>query len=250
MATMTKNWDRHVGDAEEIARLPGFQDLRDRILDAADPQADEVVVDIGAGTGLLSLALADRVHAVWAIDISPSMLGYLEAKAESAEIANIRCAVACATSLPLVDASVDVAVSNYCFHHLDDAGKVRAIREAARVLRPGGRLVFGDMMFRLGVGETRDREVIAAKARALASRGLPGMIRLARNGLRVATGRWERPAPAAWWTEQLRLAGFTGIGAEILAHEGGVAWARRPLSDTESANAAADVGILAGSPHD
>jgi len=247
---MTKNWDRHVCDAEEIARLPGFQDLRDRILDAADPQADDVVVDIGAGTGLLALSLAGRVRSVWAIDISSSMLDYLDAKAESAEVDNIRCAVASAASLPLVDASVDLAVSNYCFHHLDDAGKVRALSEAARVLRPGGRLVFGDMMFRLGVSDTRDREVIAAKARALAARGVPGMVRLARNGLRVATGRWERPAPAAWWTEQLRLAGFAGIGAEVLAHEGGVAWAHKPQSDEQSAAGAAGIAILAGTAHD
>jgi ubiquinone/menaquinone biosynthesis C-methylase UbiE len=250
VAARTKNWDRHVGDAEEVARLPGFRDLRDRILDAADPQVDDVVVDIGAGTGLLALALAGRVRSVWAIDISPPMLDYLEAKAASAEIGNVRCAVACATSLPLVDASVDLAVSNYCFHHLDDAGKVRAIREAARVLRPGGRLVFGDMMFRLGVGDTRDREVITAKMRTLASRGMPGMIRLARNGLRVATGRWERPVPAAWWTAQLRLAGFVGVGAEVLAHEGGVAWARTRNSERRPAHAAADVGALTGSHND
>lgn len=246
MATMTKNWDRHVCDAEEIARLPGFRDLRDRIVAAAAPRPDDVVVDIGAGTGLLALALAERVHSVWAIDISPPMLEYLDAKAESAQIGNVRCAVASASSLPLVDESVDLAVSNYCFHHLDDDGKVRAVNEVARVLRPGGRFVFGDMMFRLGVRETRDRDVIVTKARALASRGVPGMVRLARNGLRVATGRWERPAPAAWWDEQLRRSGFVDVGVEVLEHEGGVGRASKPRSDAPSAAAAADAAILNG----
>ncbi len=250
MATMTKNWDRHVCDAEEVARLPGFQDLRDRILAAAEPAAGDTVADIGAGTGLLALALADRVRSVWAIDISPAMLAYLEAKAESADVRNVRCVAASAVSLPLVDESVDLVVSNYCFHHLDDAGKARAIREVARILRPGGRFVFGDMMFRLGVRDTRDRDVIASKARALASRGLPGMVRLARNGIRVATGRWERPAPAAWWTEQLRGAGFAEIGVEVLDHEGGIARARKPQSDGASASAAAGIGILTVTAHD
>ena len=250
MATMTKNWDRHVSDAEEIARLPGFQDLRERILAAADPGAGDTVADIGAGTGLLTLAIADRVRSVWAIDISPAMLEYLEAKAESAEVGNVRCVTASAVSLPLVDGSIDLVVSNYCFHHLNDEGKARAISEVARVLRPGGRFVFGDMMFRLGVRDTRDREVIASKARSLASRGVPGLVRLARNGLRVATGRWERPAPAAWWTEQLRGAGFAEVGVDVLDHEGGVAWARKPLSDGTSGSAAAGIGILTSTAHD
>lgn len=249
MATMTKNWDRHVGDAEEIARLPGFHDLRDRILELAAPRADDVALDIGAGTGLLALALADRVRTVWAIDISPSMLDYLDAKAESAEVRNVRCAVASAVSLPLVDESVDLVVSNYCFHHLDDEGKVRAVKEASRVLRPGGRLVFGDMMFRLGVRDTRDREVIAAKARSLAARGLPGMVRLARNGLRVATGRWERPAPAQWWTENLQEAGFADVGVTVLDHEGGIAWAQKPHRDDVSNSPPAGAGILAATAH-
>ncbi len=243
---MSKNWDRHVCDAEEIARLPGFRDLRDRIVVTADPAEGDVVVDIGAGTGLLALALAERVRSVWAIDVSPAMLEYLSAKAESAEIRNIRCVVTSAVSLPLVDESVDLVVSNYCFHHLDDEGKTRALAEISRVLRPGGRLVFGDMMFRFDVRETRNREVVSAKVRSLASRGLPGIVRLVRNGLRVATGRWERPVPASWWTEQLGRSGFVDVGVEVLDHEGGIAWARKPESDTLSASSAAGIGILNG----
>jgi methylase of polypeptide subunit release factors len=72
MTTLTKDWNRHVTHAEEIARGPGFRDLRDRIIELAAPQPEEVAVDVGSGTGLLSLALAAHVDQVWAIDISPS----------------------------------------------------------------------------------------------------------------------------------------------------------------------------------
>ena len=140
-AKSTKNWDHHVADAEEVARGAGFLGLRKRIVTLAAPGERDVVVDVGSGTGLLTLALAPSVAEVWAIDISPAMTEYLRTKAQSAGLENISPAVAPATSLPLVDSSADLVVSNYCFHHLSDAGKDRAIAEAHRVLRPGGRLV-------------------------------------------------------------------------------------------------------------
>ena len=247
--TTSKNWDRHVCDAEEIARLPGFIDLRDRIVSGLEPGADDIVVDIGAGTGLLALELARKVGRVWAVDISPAMLGYLAAKAESAELGNVRCVVASAVSLPLVDESVDLAVSNYCFHHLSDDGKERAISEIARVLRPGGRVVFGDMMFRLGLRESRDRRLIATKARSLASRGVPGMVRLARNGLRVATRRWERPASAQWWEAALTAAGFVDVGVEVLEHEGGIAWGYKRAANALTVDAPEGADILQSAAH-
>ena len=228
MPAIAKNWDRHVVHAEEIARGGGFQALRDHILLVAAPHGSESAVDIGAGTGLLTLQLAQCVEKVWAIDISPSMCEYLRTKAASAGLENVEVASASAISLPLVDHSVDIAVSNYCFHHLNDADKQRALSEAFRVLRPGGRLVFADMMFGVGVADPRDRRVVAAKVRTLLRRGPAGVVRLGKNGLRLLARRWENPARAGWWRGALEGAGFTEIEVVLLEHEGGVATARRP----------------------
>ena len=229
MNTLTKDWNRHVTHAEEIARGPGFQDLRDRIIELAAPQAGEVAVDVGSGTGLLSLTLAEHVEQVWAIDISSSMAEYLRTKAASAGLDNIQAAVASAVSLPLVDESVDLVVSNYCFHHVDADDKRRALREVMRVLRPGGRLVFGDMMFELAVGDLRNRAVVSGKVGAMLRKGPSGVARLAKNGLRIAVGQWERPAAADWWSCALADEGFVDVAVTVLDHEGGVATARRPL---------------------
>jgi ubiquinone/menaquinone biosynthesis C-methylase UbiE len=225
--TIEKNWNDHVADAEEIARSPGFVDLRDRIIELAEPASGDVVVDVGSGTGLLSLALAPRVSRVWAIDIAPAMTEYLRAKAASADLQNVDAVTASAVSLPLVEASADLLVSNYCFHHLSDGEKQRALAEAHRVLRPGGRLVFGDMMFRVGIHDARDRKVVKDKIRAMLRRGLPGVIRLAKNAIRFAGRRGEQPAPAEWWESALERAGFEQVETQVLAHEGGVARARR-----------------------
>jgi ubiquinone/menaquinone biosynthesis C-methylase UbiE len=223
-----KNWDAHVVHAEEVARGAGFCGLRDRIAELAAPHPDNAVVDVGAGTGLLTLHLAPVVRRVWAVDIAPSMCDYLRTKAASAGIENVDVVVASAVSLPLIDGCADLVVSNYCLHHLDERGKRAALAEAHRVLRPGGRLVFGDMMFALGVRDARDRRVVAQKVRAMVRKGPAGVARLARNGIRVAARRWERPARADWWHDALAATGFDEIRIELQSHEGGIAAACRP----------------------
>jgi ubiquinone/menaquinone biosynthesis C-methylase UbiE len=222
------NWDARVADTEVLARTDGFRELRDRVFAEARPRPEHTVLDLGSGTGLLALEIAPFVDTVWAVDISPAMCDYLRAKAESAGLDNIKVAVASAVSLPLVDESVDVVISNYCLHHLRDPDKRRAVLEAGRVLRPGGRLVIGDMMFRVGISQARDRRVLAGTVMRLLRKGPSGAWRLLKNLARYISGRWEHPASADWWIEALDEAGFEQVQVQVLNHEGGIASARRP----------------------
>ena len=220
---MTKNWDARVTGAELIARSAGFHQLRDRIVELAAPQAGHIVVDIGSGTGLLALAFAHRTARVWAIDSSPAMNEYLRAKATSADLDNVHTVRASAVSLPLVDQIADLVVSNYCLHELRHTDKYRALAEAMRVLKPGGRLVIGDMMFSFNPMQSRDRRVVSVKLRTLVRRGPAGVLRVLKNAAMLASGKGEHPANAAWWHDALERTGFDHVKIEVLAHEGGIA---------------------------
>lgn len=230
MLLRPKNWDDHVEHLAEMAQSPGFQRLRDLIVEQAQPRSAETVVDVGAGTGLLALHLAPMVAQVVAVDISPPMCTYLERQAATLGFDNLDVVCASAHELPLPPRSADLVVSNYCFHHLSDADKRRALRKTFEVLRPGGRLVLGDMMFRVKLTTTRDRTVVVALVGKLLRKGPAGILRIAKNAFRWLTGRWEHPAPVSWWEVALATAGFTDVRVEALEHEGGIAVATRPGS--------------------
>ena len=223
-----KNWDRHVRQADELSRSPGFCELRDSIFELAAPSADDRVIDVGSGTGLLALALASRCHGVWAIDVSPVMVEHLRWLVAGQDLGNVYPLVASAATLPLDDGSIDLVVSNYCFHHLSEGEKRLAVAEAFRVLRPGGRFVFGDMMFGWSPGIERNRAIVREKVRAMARRGPVGYARILSNVARMLTGRGERPAPPDWWRAALLEAGFDEIAIDLLPHEGGIASATKP----------------------
>jgi ubiquinone/menaquinone biosynthesis C-methylase UbiE len=211
-----------------MASSPGFLLLRERILELARLGPGDRVLDIGAGTGLLALAVAPRVAHVTALDISPAMCAHLERKLQRLGVGNAQVVVDEATALPLPDDGVDVVVSNYCFHHLRDSDKARALAQIRRVLRPGGRLVFADVMFRISVVNRRDRAVIARFVTRMLRHGPAGLLRLMRNLTRILAGRWEHPASVEWWRSALLGAGFVDVEVQALPHEGGLAVARKP----------------------
>ncbi len=235
-----KSWDGHVRHIEELANSPGFQRLRAEIIKLACLQPNDRVLDIGAGTGLLTLAAARETAHVTALDISPAMCRHLEDKLVRSSIDNVDVLAGTASELPLADESIDVILSNYCYHHLKDADKRRALTEAVRVLRPGGRFVTGDMMFRIGLMDPRGRAVIANFARQMLRRGPAGMMRLLGNVLRLGSGRGEHPASTDWWRDALDQAGLVEIVVRTLEHEGGIATARRARPSQSPASSETD----------
>lgn len=130
---------------------PFNSDLRRRLdryllsLALADLQRDETVVDLGAGSGFLSLALAQHLPTgrVIAVDVSADMLQRLEQAARRRGLEQriqIHHAPAEQTQLP--DRSAQRLVSSHMIHELADPGA--AFAEMARLLAPGGRLVLCD----------------------------------------------------------------------------------------------------------
>ena len=222
-----KPWDGHVEHVQALADSLGFREVHGQIIAEARLVRGDRVLDVGAGTGLLTLAAASRVSRVTALDNSRGMCRHLERDIEQRSINNVDVVAGTASDLPLADASFDVVLSNYCLHHLTDRDKRRALSEAIRVLRPNGRLVVGDMMFDVGFRQARDRAVILRFTREMLRRGPAGMMRSAKNAVRFAIGRGEHLASIDWWCRELDQAGFSEIAVRALHHGGGIATARR-----------------------
>ena len=221
--SLARIWDRRVaGWHAHVTSGSGFDNVRDRLLAIADPGAADTCVDLGAGTGFVALALAPLVDCVLAVDISPVMAESLAARAAQAGVKNVRTEVADLRTFTMPAASTDLVVSSYALHHLRDEDKRALVAEAARWLRPGGRLVVADMMFGRGVTQ-RDREILRDKVTALARRGPAGWWRIAKNLSRYGLGiGHEHPAAPQFWQLALSDAGFRDVRFEPVVAEAGI----------------------------
>jgi demethylmenaquinone methyltransferase/2-methoxy-6-polyprenyl-1,4-benzoquinol methylase/ArsR family transcriptional regulator len=100
------------------------------------------LLDLGTGTGRMLELLAPFAQRAVGIDQSPAMLAVARARLERAGLRNVQLRQGDIYALPVERNGYDLVVLHQVLHYLDDPG--RALREAARVLRPGGRLLVVD----------------------------------------------------------------------------------------------------------
>ena len=120
---------------------------RERLRATLDPAPGERVLEIGPGTGYYTLDLADWVGPEGALeifDIQQEMLDHTMQRVGERGLGNVTPTRGDAQALPFEDASVDAVVLTTVLGEIPDQDA--ALREIARVLRPGGRLVVGELL--------------------------------------------------------------------------------------------------------
>lgn len=119
---------------------------RARLKEVLDPKPGERILEVGPGTGYYTLDVAEWVRPdgeVDVLDLQREMLDHTMLRASERGLANVRPSLADATSMPYGDGTFDAAYLVTVLGEIPDQDA--AIRQLARVLKPGGRLVVGEL---------------------------------------------------------------------------------------------------------
>ncbi|MWG33913.1 class I SAM-dependent methyltransferase [Halomarina oriensis] len=159
---MKKTIDEHAARFDSIAgeyddsqnETEEYRACVSLVVEHAAPTPEDVVLDLGCGTGAIGLSLADSAKRVLGRDVSEGMMDQAREKAREAGIENVEfeygtfrepnVGSAETARVDARDARVDIVVSNFAMHHLADAEKREAIHAIA-ALNPR-RFVLGDVM--------------------------------------------------------------------------------------------------------
>lgn len=138
-----------------LTRLLGMNRVYDTLIAQAELAGDLRVLEIGCGTGNLTIRAKCAHPAAELIGSDPDPRALTRAQRKARGLTGIRFERGYAQQLPYADGEFDRVLSSMMLHHLDDDVKADAAAEIFRVLRPGGRLhvvdVGGDMTVRDGL---------------------------------------------------------------------------------------------------
>ncbi|TDD89367.1 class I SAM-dependent methyltransferase [Actinomadura rubrisoli] len=129
----------------------------ERLVRFMEPELDQedVVLEVAAGTALVSRVIARRVRHVTALDLTPAMLAEGKRAVDRDGVTNVTFTHGDATALPYLDRSFTLVVTRFSLHQVADPAAV--VKEMARVSRPGAALIIADLVRPEGVKGDPDR---------------------------------------------------------------------------------------------
>ena len=141
-------YDKAVGISDEDNTYPfaGYKEVLGRVFRAVMEKPGATVLDIGFGTGTLTTKLYENGCTVYGQDFSARMIELAREKMPEAVLVHRDFSEGLDESL--YARRYDFIISTYALHHLDSAGKLPLIRDLLDCLKPGGKLLIGDVAFR------------------------------------------------------------------------------------------------------
>jgi len=127
---------------DEIRKNYYDESIKNKLINMDILDKGMTVMDLGAGSGYISRAVAKLVKKVVAVDMSEEMLKELKKKSNEEGLRNIKTVESDAVDIPVDSSSIDVICASMFLHHMEEP--VKAIREMKRIVKPGGMVFLAD----------------------------------------------------------------------------------------------------------
>jgi ubiquinone/menaquinone biosynthesis C-methylase UbiE len=192
--------------------------LLDLVVRNARVKNGDQILDLGCGTGLLSLKCLQKAHcSVTGADYSKEMLGIFKDKIKKLKLNDrISLCLMDAASLKFKDRTFDKVVSSVALHHLKD--KLPALKRIRRVLKPGGLFIIGEVDMD-ATGKHTDTKRLKRMLRVLEQEWIPALkdagveafAQMFDNGKKHILNQGEYGLSLKQWARLCRKAGFASV---------------------------------------
>jgi ubiquinone/menaquinone biosynthesis C-methylase UbiE len=147
--------DQFSQQAGAYTAITAHSDALDKLLQISRVQADDTVLDIACGSGIVACAFATQASHVTGIDITAAMIEEAKKTQQKKGLSNMQWQIGEVASLPYDNESFSIVVSRFGFHHFQNPATV--LSEMTRVCKPGGRVLVVDVALPAGKVDAYNR---------------------------------------------------------------------------------------------